>query len=372
MFALILLYFTTTTIDTTVAFLPSAKVCKLPSRQKESRCLSELHSTNINTFQSTPGLFGSSNWFNDFDRDEDDLSFLPINTFDLPPKTYDILRKVSKAFVDSDVKDTSKDIDFLEVVDVIDSEYKFSALPFSLGESSFELTGNQNETQVMAQQIFSKVLSFAALHRLPKDLALFLFGNLTDSEQQNIELKRLVSLFYEESWANVSFPSGLSVRLKREYLQPNERFSVVPRQSIFTKAQNSLRASEAINESENTAPPLKRIKKQDLVADLDEIERELGGKSGFAQDEDSSYKDLLTFFPRPRKLGIISRVRKATLKQSRRLKKMGRAGVISYGILNFLWYTVAVVWRWQRLGITGAALVEGRAEALMLSFRKFA
>jgi len=338
-----------------------------------------LNATNSFTSRNSPSLLSSSLWSNEYDDDDDgdlsriDISFLPINSFILPPKTDNLLRKVTKAYIESSIKDKAVDIDILDVLQIIESEYKTNEVPFSIGKSMYgDNVGQQHETEVMAQQLFSKVISFAALYRLPKDVATMLFGRLKPSADMNVdvinEMERLIKGFDEEAWVGVRFPQGLSIRLKREYMLSNrERYSLIPRSSIFTRSYDSFEASEATRKAALTRPPSKLVQKQEIVAEIDEIAR----TSELSQADDSLFKELLTFFPRQN--GWLKRLGRATSKQTQRLRAAGRAGLISYGFLNFMWYTFAIIWRWTHLNIEpSVVLVEGKAQALRISLRKFA
>lgn len=321
-------------------------------------------------------LFSYPLWSYEYEEEDDELYFLPINSFDLPPQTDYILRKITNAYIQSDVKDISQEIDFMEIVDMIGLEYKWSPHPYTIGSKLFVFSGQKDDKELKAQKLFSKLISFAALHRLPKEMATVLFGKLKSNENCDPdvanELRHLVIMFESESWESITFPRGLSIRIKREYLQSKrKRYSLIPRNSILAKSNNALQATDAIKQALLTKPPPKLVHKEDIVAEIDEIARELGEKSEFSQRGDSLVNELLTFFPRENK--FLTRLSRATSKQTKRLQSVGRAGLISYGILNFMWYTLAIIWRWNRLSSgPSVVLVEGKLEALRISVRKFA
>lgn len=329
-----------------------------------------------NSFTS-PSFLSFSPWPNEYGGNGNELFYLPINSFTLTPGTDDILRTVTNAYIESDVKDVSKYIEFSDILDIIDSEYKWTPYQFSIGEELYDFNGKEDDKHLKARELFSKVISFAAFYRLPKEVTLMMLVNCELSGNLSFgvtnELKRMAERFDEGGWECVQFPQGLSVRLKREFLpSKRQRYSLIPRNSILTKTQDSLQAYAAIREATSTSPPPKLVQKEDIVAEIDEIAREFGEKSDFAEKEDSLFKDMVTFFPN-RDNKMFARVARATSRQTRLLQAAGRAGLISYGFLNCMWYTLAIMWRWNRL-ITApnAVLVQGKYEAIIISLRKFA
>ena len=344
-----------------------------------------LHFTSLNSTstrtsflystRSLPPVLFNSLWPRDYyEEQEQDISYLPINLLEIPYKDEIILLKATKAYVESDVRDSIKDIKITEVLDIIDSNYKWGAVPFAVSKRNYDFTDQQSDSFTEASRIFSKILSFAALHRLPKDVAQILFGELDNSSELDSDvskdLQQMVTAFEEEeSWDSVVFLRGLSIRINRAHLESNlQKYLPIPRISLLTRKSRALNASKALSEAGSTSPPKKLVKKQEIEA----IAKELDTKSEFADEDDPLTQDqLLTFFPRQNK--ILARLRRLTSKQAYRLKDAGRAGVLSYGILNFLWYTLAIIWRWQKLGAgpNAAALVDGKIQAIHLSLRKF-
>ncbi len=337
----------------------------------------ESATTATSAFSNEPFSFNSQGLSTyslhyDFDEEDDELNFLPINLYTLPPQTDYILRKITHAYINSDVKDISQDIDFPEIVGIIDTEYKWSPKPFKIGATMYGFSGHTDEIEQKAQQVFSKLISFAALHRLPKEIVIFMFAHLESCKKIDPllanKLKKMIESF---DWKSTAFPMGLSIRLKRAYLQSKrKRFSLMPRNSVITKSRDALKAAEAIEQASFTKAPIKLAQKEDIVAGIDEIARELGDKSEFSLRGDSLINDLLTFFPRKNR--VLARLQRTTLKQTKRLQAVGRAGLISYGVLNFLWYTFAVIWRWNALSVApDSILVQGKMEALRISLQKF-
>ena len=164
--------------------------------------------------------------------------------------------------------------------------------------------------------------------------------------------------------------------MKREHLESRrERYSLIPRNSILSKSYNTIQARDAINRARMTKAPPKLAQNVDIVAEIDEIADALSAKSEFSQRGDTLINELTTFFPRENKiLNFLARISRATSKKTKLLQSVGRAGLISYGVLNFLWYTLAIIWRWNTLTSAppSALLGQHKVDAFRISIRKFA
>lgn len=335
-------------------------------------------------------IFASSPfWMDDFLDENDnipntDISYLKfINLRHLPSGTETILKKVTKAYIESDVK-KEDNIHLVEVLDMIDAEYKYYHVPFLIANNtiSFESTKQKSvrNSQEAAHTIVSKVLSFAALHRLPHTVAMFLFGDLLNEKNIDSETKEeIVSLlkdFIESGWDCVEFKQGLSIRMKRDFIvSRRSRYYPLPRKSIFTRSQDALDAAKALDEAMLVKPPMKLIKQQEIEKEINLIENELSIQSELSQR--SSIRDMLPFFPNKERL--ISRFVKATTKPTSKYTKprskiraLGRAGFISYCLLSFIWYTCSIFWQWYRFTDSQSNyLVQGNIDAIKRSLRKF-
>eukprot|EP00553_Chaetoceros_curvisetus_P011244 CAMPEP_0204635144 /NCGR_PEP_ID=MMETSP0717-20131115/30906_1 /ASSEMBLY_ACC=CAM_ASM_000666 /TAXON_ID=230516 /ORGANISM="Chaetoceros curvisetus" /LENGTH=297 /DNA_ID=CAMNT_0051653805 /DNA_START=106 /DNA_END=996 /DNA_ORIENTATION=- len=226
------------------------------------------------------------------------------------------------------------------------------------------------------------------MYRLPKELAVMLFGLGQAQASKSLnpgvinELELLMSKFDSDNngntWSSVSFPQGLSIRLKREYmLSRKDKYFPVPRSSIFTRSADAVGASDAIRQAQLVKLPPKLIKKKEAVEQFNEIERELIQIQTLGQElpkcDNSLFQDMINFFPRQNK--ILKRVGKmATSKPMMQLRALSQAWLISYFVLNIFWYTVGILWRWKNILALEAStvLVQGKFQALKLSLKRFA
>lgn len=318
----------------------------------------------------------SSFWENDFDREEYGISYLPIDLFHVPPRTKDILVTLTQAYIESDTRDTSSDIQIEEFLDVIDEEHKYVDLPVTIDGTQYCFDTDHSNERLEAIRIAAKLISFAAIYRLPYNIAIFLLQYMQGSpyfygkDRVLKEFNQIVDEFRDVgSWTKIKFREGLNLRLKRQYLNSNrQKYNPVSRSSIFMKKYALQEAKAAIKEANRTKCPAKLVKKQEIEAIVEKLDM----KSEFAQEEDDLLGDLLlTFFPK-QNIALNKIRRLLSSKKAKTLKAAGRAGVISYCILNFLWYTGAILWNWKRFNSNpNMIFMEGRMQALLFSIRKF-
>lgn len=307
--------------------------------------------------------------------DEQDISFLKINPFEIPHNTAQIIRRITKAFVESDIKSTQGDINIEQVLDVIHSEYKSFPVPFLLGGRLFDLKRRQEESTRMALEVFSKIISFAAINRLPKELVIFLFGRLEESSRFSPETKEqledLIATFVEDknSWTGVEFPQGLSLQLKRNFVvSKREKYYPLPRKSFLTLRNDALEAKKALKEADLIEPPMKLAKKEDI----ERIANNLSIKSGFASEEGSLLRDsMLTFFPKENRI-LVGLRRIMSTQKSKKLKDASIVGLFSYGLITVLSYTLYVIGTWSRLRKGhGIIVMGGEMQPLRHSLKTF-
>ncbi|GFH46043.1 hypothetical protein CTEN210_02517 [Chaetoceros tenuissimus] len=263
-----------------------------------------------------------------------------------------------------------------DFLDAIDEEHKCDDLPLTIDGIQYCFdTDNSNES-LEAIRIAAKMISFAALYRLPYNIAIFLLRQMQGSsyfdgkESVLKEFNQIVDEFRDVgSWTKIKFREGLNLRLKRQYLNSNrQKYNPISRSSIFMKKYAYQEAKTAVKEANRTKCPAKLVKKQEIEAMVEELDI----KSEFAQEEDDLLGELLlTFFPKQNKV-LIKMHRVLSSKKANTLKAAGRAGVISYCILNFVWYTGAIIWNWKRFNSNpNMIFMEGRIQALLFSVRKF-
>ena len=329
-----------------------------------------------------PIKFASSPfWMEDYLEENDfpntDISYLPINLEKLPFGTENILRQVTKSFIESDVRRGESELKLSDVLDAIDSEYKYVHVPYLVGNKTVSFESRQRPrhkgAQSTARTIVNKVLSFAALHRLPTDVTMFLLNDLSNEEMDPEiiqEMDNLLKDFRKSGWDSVQFPHGLSLRMKRDYIiSRRSRYNPIPRKSIFTRNQDALDAVEAIRDAKSVQPPQKMIRKKVTLEEINLVENELNIQSELSQR--SSIKDILTFFPNKDRL--LNRYVRATTKRKAQIRTLIRAGFISYSMLSFTWYTCSILWEWHRFTLDGHNIhfVQGKIDALRRTLHKF-
>ena len=263
-----------------------------------------------------------------------------------------------------------------EFLDVIDEEHKCDELPLKIGSIQYCFDTDNSNERLEAIRIAVKLISFAALYRLPYNITTFLLQHMQETsyfygkDRVLKEFTQIVDEFRDVgSWTKIKFREGLNLRLKRQYLNSNrQKYNPISRSSIFMKKYALQEAKAAIKEANRTKCPAKIMKKQEIEA----IVEKLDIKSEFAQEEDDLLGDLLlTFFPKQNK--VLNKMRRVlSSKKANTLKATGRAGVMTYCILNFVWYTVAILWNWNRFNSNpNMIFMEGRMQALLFSVRKF-
>jgi len=340
------------------------------------------------SYNSPVSLSSSPFWLNEFmenDEENTDISYLPLNVYDLPPATERLLRRITKLYIESDVVKNKEYVKVAEVLKVIDAEYKYFSVPIDIGNETvnFDTKRQKDEKhndQEEAMHLFSKILSFAALHRLPVHITILLFEELIMTNTNKIEnlnikganeIRNLLVSFQKGGWGTVNFYNGLSLRVKRDYIfSKRDRYIPWPRKSLFTRSRDAIEAEQALLEAEKVKLPRKLVQKEVMVEEINQIANELNVRSELSLRR--SIKDVLTFFPKQNNRAW-SRLNRVLGKHATKLRAAGRAGLISYGILNFIWYTFIIMWQWHRLKIDNQnfQVVQVKIHAIRWSLRKF-
>lgn len=247
--------------------------------------------------------------------DDVDLSYLPIDFFDLPPKTEDFIRRVTHIYVMGNVRRyLPSKITVKEVLRTIDAEYRYNAVPLSVGDVSLavkERHSNDGE-EFDAQEYASKVLSFAAMHCLPAEVTKTLFAiKLSTGETGNgMAHKTLESIrlsLQSDGWKSVFFPCGLSLRMKRDFIYSKRvKYNPIPRKSLLTRKRDIAKANRFVKAAANVKPPSRAVNApnmlgvidKSMLAVIDEMAPGLGVKSPLSLSQDWSLKGIQTFFPR--------------------------------------------------------------------------
>lgn len=356
-------------------------------------------STAVSSVVSPSTVFWSADGFASFDefREHDEertresvLAYLPAGGIYLPPKTRDLLIRATSQYVNrGKVDDCSsvRPMDLPEdVLNTIEEEYISVTVPFSVGSIQCDADKSDRTVDSVAA---CKILSFAALHRIPREITLLLFGvdnnlpldlsvgkldaDVNDSVPVKVPKKAggaytlddYKMAFSSGGWDAVSFPRGLALRLRRRFVQSRmERLSPFPRKVRLRHDKAANDASIAVLEASLARAPARRITREEFLASIDDEIRTIS-----LDREDWSLKDAMLFFP-TRRNQFLKRLARAIRSQSAKLQKAGRAGVVAYGALNFVWYTLAITFQWRRIASL-SGVPPGTLVAVKGSIQKF-
>jgi len=299
--------------------------------------------------------------------DDVDLSYLPIDFFDLPPQTEDLLKRVTYTYVMGDVrKDLHSKITMNEVLHTLDAEYRYTEFPLSVGDVSLAVKEKKTDVgeKFNAQEYAAKVLSFAVMHCMPAEITQLFFAiKLSTGETEIVDgsarntLESIRLSLQNDGWKSVSFPCGLSLRMKRDFIfSKRVKYNPIPRKSLLTRTRDISKANRLIQIAAVIKPPSRVVNTanmlsvidKSMLAVMDEIAPERGGKSCMPLSQDW-LKGMQTFFPRQKRLWrykIYSFLLKAKkyLYASRIVKKPVRTlGVTLMGVWLLLRTLLAII-----------------------------
>lgn len=296
-------------------------------------------------------LFGALPSFEDDDDDMDQqllASFLPVTVVrSLPPLTRMLVLGATKRYMyGADFLDVRYELSSDWMAAVIQEEYISVDAPVQVGDAVFDGQG-------------SKLLSLAAQCRLPKNITLEL---LLASSGNSMSLQLIRQAFAQTGWEGVSFPSGLALQLKKQYVVSNGTRDRRRRLAAWLtlpgrrRKQQIQEAEQLVTEAQSSIAPQRKPKsKQEF---LSRMEEELTAISSLPTATRVSEGQLrhspLLFFPnRKSPLGVLwsfwRSIKRIIEKESATLKSKGRAGFVSYCLFNFVFYSVGVLWQWQRV-----------------------
>lgn len=245
--------------------------------------------------------------------------------------------------------------DCQHILDIIEDHYIYCDVPFiidSYPSYSFKYNPTSNSINKNQGIILSKILSFAAIHSISTEVTEFLL-ELVYQETYSYDIPYLsrqsIDAFRSGGWYSVTFPSGLSLLVKRRFLKSKvDRFSPIPRR------WNNEAANEGqvkIIEAARKKPSFKYSPghNENIFQSIQESD-EISGRSLFASmksETDKWKREMKLYFPKQnmfyKKLLTFLQTRTDALKSA------GRAGLISYGFLNLTWYTFALMFSWKRV-----------------------
>lgn len=288
------------------------------------------------------------------------LDFLPQRGRILPFRTRKLFHSVTESYVFQKKEPylplyTADDLRL-----TIDEEYEVKEVPLCLGNLTLDSDAEIEENA----QTMVEVLSLAALHRLPKELALGLLKPITDATT-----KAYVDIFERFGWNAVCFPRGLALQLKRELRSKEQQKGWWKNAWNLRRREKRLQLEAAIAVAEAQrvqAPEVRSTSPRDEV--LAKIEQQLSEHA----IKPIRRKDELLFFPNsmPLKSFSLRQFRRFAKRQYSMLKRKGRAGVLSYCVFNLLFYTMGMAWQWQR--IAPADPLTTSSSITMVMVRKFA
>ena len=318
-------------------------------------------------------------------KDKTILSFLPFHILNgvIPPKTEELIINITWQYINMegslssglDTKDSndiqtqtslSTLVSVKTIMDILDEEYMYTDLPFVVGKISYESgKGKRAEKEKETYIFLSKLLSLAALYRLPSEVVIQLLN--TCSLESNIDeidntiIHDIRDQFHPKAkdidatdksnangWNTVSFPKGLSLKIHRKYLQSRlqgfERIRRINRVlELWSSRKNKNQASaalKAIAEASTVRPPRKvnRWKNIDILNKLDANLREVIRKT--SSDYDSYWLAIIKnpFFP-TRRFKKIQRRWRSIVRQMKK-NKQSIISLFLFSILTFCWYVI--------------------------------
>ena len=316
--------------------------------------------------------------------DEGMLAYLPDGGKNIPPRMRRLIQKVTSEYVHG--VNRRPQVGLADVLDVIDTEYESlsPSVSFKVGNQTFE------EPRIV------QIVSLAVLHQLPKEITLQLFSAANDDNQAVVDFR---SAFQDGGWEQVSFPQGLGIRIKKRLqFNPNQPF--FPPSKLPWRTRSKRKAAVAatrgiLKAAETQAPEQNVMTKEEFLAEI-ENEMQAAPLSGLPVNEPTdsiggtlTRDGALPSFPAERYSMAWTKVKRIfmdpskpltnnkTLKkilavaqtQYNKLKQAGRAGIMSYAFINFVLYTVGMVWQWRRIAV--AVPVPDGATLVSLTIRKF-
>lgn len=318
---------------------------------------------------------------------EGDLAYLPLNVLEIPAGTESILLQATDSYIRSELDDEIQDeMKIDNVLQTIDAEFKYTPHSVILGKEPLTIDRRTKllDAKSEASQIVSKILSFAALHRLPVEIATRLFSDLLEPNfQQSLtfpdtskEILSLLQTFEKGGWKIVEFPQGLTLRIKRDYIASRRsQFRPWPRKSLLTRSRDINEAREALREAKKVTPPPKLRPKKISMKEMDEFINQFNVKSELSLRQ-NSVKDLLTFFPSRERLwssvgnGKVQQIMRVITRHKSQLLSAGRAGFVAYAMIAFSMYTISMILKWRlTAGIETHNLVQGNI--IQTSIHKF-
>lgn len=323
--------------------------------------------------------------------DDGMLAYLPDGGKTIPPRTRRLVSQITSQFIYG--IEGQPNLSSRTIVEVIKSEYESLPVSMTVGNRTFGSGGGD--------LLVVQIVSLAVLHQLPSEIML----KVVDcAATENQALRDFKTEFEAVGWEQVSFPAGLSIRIKKGLIsrttQPSDQ-SFFPPSRLPWRSRSSSRAAEAAQKgirlaSEAKAPEQTiRTKEEFLVEMENEIqapplsEVAVTEPSDMLSSEALSLQDALPSFPSEGYSRAWTKVKRVLMTPSpalasnagwkkfsnvmdtqyKKMKDAGRAGLMAYAFMNFVLYTVGVTWQWRRIAVE-VPLPAG-ATMVSLTLRKF-
>jgi len=310
-------------------------------------------------------------------QDEAVESVTPYSTLELDLyELQDEISKLETAYVNYVSNLGEHEVDASRLISLIDKYFHFRDVPILIDESVVELGHRQIDVV-----LYSKLLSMAASFSLSSQVTWYLLRvtalapGLCEDVPYFLDL---VDAFRSSGWDGVQFPCGMSLKVRRKYLSSRRKqFLPIPRRWYASEVKIGERAVARASKARPPARVSTEAKGDRLANFMTTIEEnEFSSRSLFAsmKNEAEQLKNMNIYFPRRNRFFL--KFSKFIKNKSDQLKSAGRAGLVSYGFLNFAWYTIALILSWNKFGVSkgfiNANFVEkSRVFALRHAVEKF-
>lgn len=310
--------------------LTSYKNVGIGTRSFESSSIKKIHRDVSLSESFWSGEFGENS-----ENGLNSISFLPIETiYSFPPRALPVLKKICKTYIESEIKPENK-FDIKELFNMLELFYDM--------DPSRQVTIDGKNVDCHEASI---ILGFSASVKLPQEITLMLLESAT-SIPELMKLVPFIEVFANKGWSCVEFKRGLPLWLKREYVV-SKRSPKSNRRFIFKNSKEISKASFAIFEASNTVAPAKLMQKEEIEAEMNM----LGNKF---YNPEIQFEDM-KFFPRQnaikKRIQLLIRqserfylsIRQLTGNMMDCLREDGKVGILSYIIINFLFYASFIIW----------------------------
>lgn len=251
------------------------------------------------------------------------LSYLPDDGAHIPPQFRSLVVRATRQHMYGrlSLPEEEADVTLDEIDAVLETEFRVrdndGGRKYSVRLEGAAVENGRSPVDRSVQLELVYILSLGALFQLPKEITLQLLRPMQRYDRD------FVSDFEKIGWEGLSFPNGLAVR---------------PRSSRWQRRRAAIRLCHAA--ATTTAPP-----KVNRTQFLQSVQQFLPTQQQQRQTLPAALSGRRLYFP-------TGSLRRRTVRwwrrQTARLRRHGHAGVVSYALLNCLWYTIGMAWQWRR------------------------